>query len=267
MYMEESAKFAGFDPLLSQRLYMALTAGKDELFQIIADPSIEVLLTVLKNPLLDDNHLLALLKRRDLSEELLKAIAKLPMVGESHDLKLAIVHNPATPAHVAMELLPHLYLFELVDICYLARVTPDQKVAAERDIIQRLPTTPLGYKITLARRCTSAVAEALIKEGDPRFLDACLSNPHLKEAAIFQLLNGPNATPDGISAIARHPRWKGRPTLQLAILKNPKTPAVWFTLFLPRFSGAELKGVLASSRITQAQKNLVSEELKRRHQG
>ncbi len=226
----------------------------------------EVLLTALKNPVVDDKHLLALLKRRDLSEELLKTISKLPMVMESHELKVAVVHNPGTPDHVTLEFLPHLHLFELVDICYLAGVTPDQKVAAERAIIQRLSTTPLGYKITLARRCTSAVAEALIKEGDPRFLEACLTNPYLKEAAIFQFLNGPSATPEGISAVARHPRWKGRITLQLAILKNPKTPAIWFTLFLPRLSAAELNGVLASSRISQTQKKLVTEELKRRGQ-
>ena len=63
------------DSLLSQRFYIALTAGKDELFQVMEDPSMEVLQTALKNPLLDENHLLALLKRRDLSEDLLKAIA------------------------------------------------------------------------------------------------------------------------------------------------------------------------------------------------
>jgi hypothetical protein len=262
--MENSAKIACLDPLLSQRLYIALIAGKDEIFQVIADPSMEVLKTALRNPFLDDNHLLALLKRRDLSEELLNAIAILPMVAESHELKVAIVHNPGTTDHVTLALLPHLHLFELVDICYLGGVTPDQKAAAERAIIQRLPTTPLGNKITLARRCTSAVVEALIKEGDPRFLDACLTNPHLKEAAIFQFLSGPKAAANGISAVARHPRWKGRVTLQLAILKNPKTPAVWFTLFLPRLSVAELKGVLASRRISQTQKKLVTEELDRR---
>jgi hypothetical protein len=265
--MENSAKIAKLDPLLLKRLHWALTAERDEIFRVITDPSMDVQLSLLKNPQLDDNHLLALLKRRDLSEELLKAISSLPMVTENHDLKVAIVHNPGTPEYVTLTLLPHLHLFELVDICYLAGVTPDQRVAAERAIIQRLSTTPLGNKITLARRGTSAVVEALVKEGDPRFLGACLTNPHLNEAAIFQFLNGPDATPNGISAVARHPRWKGRVTLQLAILKNPKTPPVWFTLFLPHLSAVYLKGVLASRRINQAQKKLVTDELSRRRKG
>jgi hypothetical protein len=265
--MENTAKIANLDPLLSRRLHRALTAGKEEIFEVIEDSSMEVLQTVLKNPLFDDNHLLALLKRRDLSEGLLKAVYKLPMVGESHELKVAVAHNPGTPAHLNMALFPHLYLFELVAICYLPGVTPDQKVAAERAIIQRLPTTPLGNKLVLARRGTACVVEVLLKEGDPRLLDACLGNPHLREAAIFQFLNGPNATPDGISTVARHPRWKCRLNLQLAILKNPKTPAVWFTLFLPHLNANDLKGVLASRRLSHSQKKLVNEELKRRGLG
>jgi hypothetical protein len=262
--MEIIAKNAGLDPSLSRRLYRALTAGNDELFQLLEDPSMEVLETALKNPVFGENHLLALLKRRDLSEDLLRTIYRLPMVGENHKLKVAVVRNPCTPAHVTLALLPHLQLFELVDICHIPGVTPDQKLAAERAIIQRLPTTPLGNKITLARRSTSAVVEALIKEGDPRLMEACLDNPHLKESAIFQFLNGPNATPEGISIVARHPRWKNRANLQSAILKNPKSPAVWFTLFLPSLKVNELKGVHASRQLSPAQKKQVAEEMQRR---
>jgi len=67
--------------------------------------------------------------------------------------------------------------------------------------------------------------------------------------------------------VARHPRWKGRPNLQLAILKNPRTPAVWFNLFLPHFNVADLQGIIASRRLTPAQKKLVTDELKRRGHG
>ena len=261
--MDNDAKFANLDPILLRRLHWALTAGKEELFQAVTDPSMELLKALLNNPQLDENHLLALLKRRDLSGELLNMIYKLSLATDNHELKVALVHNPATPPHITLALLPHLYLFELVEICYLTNMTPDQKVAAERAIIQRLPTTPLGNKITLARRSTPAVVEALLKEGDPRLMEACLANPYLKEGAIFCYLNGPNTTPDGISAVARHPRWKGRVNLQLAILRNPKTPVIWYTLFLPHIGVGDLKGIIASKRITQAQKKLVQDELRR----
>jgi hypothetical protein len=252
------------DEELSRRLYRALTAGKDELFRVIEDKSMEVLGAALKNPLFHENHLLAMLERRDLSEEIMKAVYRLPIVGESHELKVAIAKNPGTPSHLNLALLPQLRLFEIVAICHLPGVTPDQKMAAERAIIQRLPLTPLGNRLTLARRSTSAVVEALIREGDPRVVEVCLDNPQLKESALFRFLNGPNATAEGISAVARHPRWKNRPNLRLAILKNPRTPPVWFTLFLPHLTIGDIRGVLASKKLGPSQKRLIEEEMVRR---
>ncbi len=264
--MENPAKNANLDPNLSRRLYSALTIGPEGIYQVLDDPSMEVLFALLKNPALNDNHLLALLNRRDLSEDLLKAVCRLGKVAGSHELTVALVRNPRVPGALLASLLPRLYLFELVEICYLPGVTPDQKIAAERTIIQRLPTTPLGNKITLARRGTAAIAEALIRDSDSRLMEACLSSPHLKESAVFKFLSSANATAETISMVARHPRWKGRVNLQLAILKNQKTPAVWFTLFLPHLSLTDVKGLFLSQRLSASQKKLVEEELKRRGQ-
>jgi hypothetical protein len=255
------------DPGLARRLHRALTAGREELFQMIQDPAPEVLRALLKNPSLGDDHLLALLTRRDLPEDLFKAVFRLERVESSHRLKVALVYNPGTPGTVVQSLLPQLYLFELVNLCYLPGVTPDQKVAAERVLIQRLPTTALGNKLTLARRGTSAVVGEILKEGDARPMEACLANPRLKEVSILQFLNGARATAETISAIARHPRWKSRPNLRLAILKNRRTPAVWFTLFLPLLQTLEIQALLASRRLGPNQKQLVQVELKRRGHG
>jgi len=252
------------DPGLARGLHGALTAGTEELFQLVQNSAPEVLRAVLKNPRLGEDHLLALLKRRDLSEDLLKAVFRQDKVEASHRLKVALVYNPGTPGTVVQTLLPQLYLFELANLCHLPGVTPDQKVAAERVIIQRLPTTPLGSKLTLARRGTGAVVAELFKEGDARLIEACLLNSRLKEVGILQFLDGSRATAETISAIARHPRWKNRPNIRLAILKNPRTPAIWFTLFLPALRLPELNNLLAVRRLSASQKKLVEEEVKRR---
>lgn len=249
---------------LSRRLYRALTSDREDMFSLLDDPSMEVVRNLLKNPLLDESHLAALLKRRDLNEEILAAVSGLPLLEESHPLKVALVHHHATPGRIILTLIPHLYLFELVTVCLLPGVSPDQRVAAERAIIQRLPATPLGSKVTLARRATTDVVEALLREGVPMLMDACLDNPRLKESTLFRFLNGPGATPETISAVARHPRWKNRPDLKLAILKNRRTPLIWFTVYLPTLPMIEVKNLLASSRLNRSQKDCVKEELKRR---
>lgn len=262
--MERTAKSTHLDPELSRRLHRALTCGKEELFEALLDPAMEVLRAALRNPALDDNHLLALLGRRDLTEELLKAVAAHDLVTGNHKLTVALIHNPGTPAGIALSLLPRLYLFELVTITELPGTTPDQRLAAERAIIQRLPTTPLGNRITLARRATAPVLDALMKEGDVRVVEPCLANPRLKEASVFQLVSASRSSTDAIAAVARHPRWANRPNLKAAMLRNPSTPATLFTTLLAAAPVMELRNLLASGRLGQERKRLIQEELRRR---
>lgn len=252
---------------LSRRLYRALKADRDDIIQLLDDPSMEVIRALLKNPGLDEYCLLQLLKRRDLTEDVLKAVYRISLTDTSHRLKVALVHHHASPDHIVLTLIPHLYLFELVTVCFLPGATPDRRLVAERAIIKRLPEVPLGSKITLARRAPSAVVEALLCEGLPQLVDACLDNSRLKQASIFKLINGPGASAETISAVARHPRWKSRHELKVAILKNNKTPLIWFTALLPGLSLLEVRSICASNRISAAQKACVVEELTRRRGG
>lgn len=252
------------DPELLKRLHRALTVGSEELYLVMQDGADEVLRNALKNRNLGEDHLLALLKRRDLGEDLLKAVYQLELTGESHQLQIALVRNPATPGPVVLTLLPRLHLFELVDLCYFPGITPDQKFAAERAILQRLPTTELGNKMTVARRATAAVVGEILREGDPPLVEICLASPHLREVAILQFLNGATATAETITMIARHPKWQSRPNLRLAILKHHRTPDHWFHQFLPGMRTPDIRNLLYSKRLNPNQKKLVEEELKRR---
>lgn len=259
--MDETGKL---DADFVRRLRRALTAGAEELFQVLLDPSPEVLRNLLKNPHLAEEHLLALLKRRDLSEEFLKAVHQREGAEASHRLKVALVRNPATPAQLALTLLPHLYLFELLELCILPGTTPDQRLAAERQIILRLPTIELGNKLTMARRAPSGILDALLREGEPTAVAVCLDNPRLKELAVLQMLRSGRATPETISMVARHPRWGQRVNLRQSILRHRKTPLIWFLQWLPRLKGSELKSLSAAKNLTPQQRKLVAAEWQKR---
>jgi hypothetical protein len=251
------------DAVTAKLLHTALTSTGDELLTILQQSPPEIVQTALKNRALTENHLLALLRRRDLTEEHLKGICRLSITEESHNIKYAVARHPKTPAQELLKFLPHLHLFELLNLCLLAGITPDQKLAAERTIIQRLPLTPLGNKLTLARRATATLLAALLKEGDARLIEICLTNPQLKEGVVFQFLRSAAATAETISMVARHPRWQSRPNLKEAILTNPRTPLIWFTLWLPGMKTAELKKLIASNRLTSQQKKTVEDRLQR----
>ena len=248
-------------------LHTALTGTGDALLALLQNSAPEVVQTALKNPALGESHLLALLQRRDLSEEIIKSICRAALTESSHRIKVAVAGHPATPAHQLAVLLPQLYLFELLQICYLPQVSPDQKLAAERTIIQRLPVTPLGNRLTLARRATPGILEALLKDGDAHLLEICLANPQLKEGAVFQLLRSGKTSAETISLVARQPRWQSRPNIREAILTNPKTPLVWFHLWLPAMKTPEIKRLISSNRLSGVQKKAVEERLKSRSSG
>lgn len=237
-------------------LLEALTAGKDRLFFIIQSSNEEVLHAALRNPELDHQHLLTLLKRRQ-PGTVIAAIYACKRLIETYSVKYALVAHRDTPPHIALTLLPFLYIFDLLKLCLIPGISTDMRLAAERKIIQQIKTQPLGNKLTLARRGTAAILEPLLREGTQNVVEICLDNPHLKEGSLYQLLTSSVATAETISMVARNIRWKSRPNIRLAILKNPRTPLTCFTTLLPGLPGATLRDLLASPRLTFAQKELV----------
>lgn len=253
---------AKLDPAKAARLRQALTAEAEQLLPLLQDSDPEVLANLLRNRNLTEDQLTALLKRRDLPEQLIRSIYK--KGGSSRRLKIALAAHPATPASVLSSLLPELFLFELVTVLQLPGTPEDQKLAAEREILKRLPTTELGNRIALARRGTPALLEALLKGGEPALVQAVLANPKLKESGVVAFLRSPAATAETISAVARDPRWKGRHNVRFAMLRNRKTPPVWFTLFLPGLAATDLKLLAGFPTLTEEQRAEVRRELEKR---
>ncbi|MDA8413757.1 MAG: hypothetical protein M0023_08205 [Desulfobacteraceae bacterium] len=259
--MIDSAKIADTDQNVSLRMYHALTADKEELFSKLQGQPVEVLLSALRNLAFDERHLLALMKQRDLPEEVFTTLYANKSLIESNRVKFALISNPEIPAHIAAALLPGLTVFELLKISLMPGITPDQRLSAERVIIQRIPTQPLGNKMTLARRGTSAIVESLLREGLPPLVEACLDNPRLKEGAVHQFITSHTSTAETISMVARNGRWKGRPNIRLAILKNPRTPTIWYNLLLPGLPQNTIRELLSVPRLSPAQKGLVRQAL------
>lgn len=252
------------NPGQMRELFEALTSDKDHLFSVIQSDSEEVLLAILRNPELDHQHILTLLKRR-LPGSVIAAIFASKRLIETQSVKFALVAHHDTPPHIAQTLLPFLYIFELLKLCLIPGISADIQLAAERRIIQQIKTQPLGNKLTLARRGKSAILEPLLREGLLNVVEICLDNPHLKEGSLYQFLASSLASAETISMVARNSRWKNRPNIRLAILKNPRTPLTLFPALLSGLPGATLRELLTSPRLTFAQKELVRQAASHPH--
>lgn len=245
-----------------RRLHHALTADKQAIYHLLEQATPDLLQALQRNPALDEHHLLALLKQRGLAGTLFEIMQRyLENCGGSYQLTKALARHPDTPSHIGLALLPQLHLFDLAELSRCPQATPDQRMAAERLIIQRLPTQPLGNKVSLARQGSAAIAEALLKEGQPQVVAICLDNPRLKEGALHQFISSGAANAETISQVARHPSWQHRPNLQLAILKHPRTPLIWYTLWLPRLKRSAVKELALSPRLTPQQRACIKQHL------
>ena len=242
----------------------ALTADAEDLFHILADANMLAIRAALKNPNLNKSHLLQLLRRKNLTENIIDEISRHEVTKNCHQLKVTFVKHPKASGHIFRTFLPDLRLFELVDLCFVPGVTPEHKLAAEHCILKKLPLVELGNKATLARRGTPKIVGEILKGGEAFLVKICLDNKRIQEVAILEFISSKNSSAETISMIARHPIWKLRPNVKISILKNRKTPLIWFTLILPQIDIKNLSDLLDVKNLRKAQKELIREEISKR---
>ncbi|GFO69451.1 hypothetical protein GMLC_30300 [Geomonas limicola] len=260
----DTASTAPFDSARAATLLKALSAKGEELATLLREGDADLVRAALKNPELREAHLLAVLRRMKLPEALLRSVAHTPQAMASRRVKIALAAHPATPPALLQELLGQLHLLELVEVQRHPAASADHKSAAQQAILKRLPDTELGIKITLARRGSSTVLEALLAEGELRLVQAVLSNPRLVEGNLLAHLRSPLASAETISAVLRHERWGVRPKIRLTALGNRNTPAIWFTLLLPSLPAAEVRRLAQAKGTGARQLEALREELTRR---
>jgi hypothetical protein len=241
-------------------LKRALTCSAAELHHVLSTDEAEVIHAALRNISLEEEHLQYLLQRRDLDSTILTHICR-HKLGRTRAVAIQLLAHPhINPQQIKM-VLERLHLLELLNIAILPGQAADVRIAAEHHLCRRLPTAPLGNKITLARRATYPVLEALMLEGHPRLIEPCLNNPRMKEAAIYRFLHGQNVGTESIIAIARHPRWNKRPNIRHAILRNRHTPKTLFMRFLPSIPQQQARQLLFSKHLKAVQKEWIREIL------
>jgi hypothetical protein len=241
-------------------LKKALTCSAAQLYPLVTQTDAEVLRAALKNVALGPEHVQAILQRRDLDASILTLLCRHTLSRSREVVKPLLSHALINPQQIKT-VLDKLHLLELLNIAILPGQAADVRIAAEHNICMRLPTAALGTKITLARRATYPVLEALLREGNPRLLEPCLDNPRMKEAAINKFLHGQNVGAASINTIARHPRWNKRPNIRRAILSNRHASRHLFAQFLPGLPVEQARQLLYSKHLQHCQKEWVRDIL------
>lgn len=95
-----------------------------------------------------EGDLLKLLGRPDLPADVLEEILKNRNARKYHTVRRALAGHPRTPRHAALSLVSTLYWRDLAGLSADARVHPEVRRAADRDIARRLPEMALSEEWT-----------------------------------------------------------------------------------------------------------------------
>jgi len=116
---------------------LAIFANREVRNLLIHDPKRMISLAVLRNQRINEKEMLAYAQRKDLSEDVVTAIAKDPKWKKSYPMKLALVANPKTPLSTSINLLPHLQDRDLKSLSRDKDVAPALKQKAQAFLRQR----------------------------------------------------------------------------------------------------------------------------------
>src|SRR5262249_17579279 len=124
-----------------------------------------------------------------------------------------------------------------------ARVHPEVRRAADRDLLRRLPEMALAERIDLAKAVGRGTLVVLRFDPDPRVMAALLDNRFATEPDVVQAAARPGARDAVLEVIAAHPRWSLRPAVRSALLRNAALPVSAALSLLTRASPQDLEGL------------------------
>ena len=186
----------------------------------------------------EDRVVLTGVLRRPVPARALEVLASTPPWSDDQRLLGAVVLSPRAPRGLALRLVGALFWRDLADVAASPHVTAAAKVRAEALLLDQLADLRLGDRITLAKIATQPVLSALLKDADPRVVEAALINRRLREEDLVTAVRQETVGPVLIEGVAASPRWRDRYALRLAIVLQPRSPLAvslgQVTALLPR---------------------------------
>jgi hypothetical protein len=90
---------------IADKIQFAMHAGKEARSILIKDPNKQVAMAVLSSPKLNEDEVLLMAQSRNVSEDVLRKIAKNKDWTKKYPICLSLVNNPKTPIAIALAIL------------------------------------------------------------------------------------------------------------------------------------------------------------------
>lgn len=209
---------------------------------------------------------LTLLQRRDLPASVVEALGKNTAISRLRTVRWSLITHQRAPRHISLPLLRHLYPFELMKLAVVPQLAADLKRAAEEALIAKSASLSSGERLALAKQGSNALAAALLLDPEQRIMAAALQNPRLTEEGVVRALVHPESPAHLAPAACHDVKWRVRHEVRIAALRCEFTPLAYAIDFASKLSPAQLKDVLAQSKLSDQIKGYLLQAAERRAQ-
>ncbi len=249
---------------IEERIHRA-SGSVEELATVLHDSSREVLLVLLDNPRLTEEHVLVLLGRPNLPQETIRELSYRELLTRSYRVKLAMARHPHTPRSVSLPIMRHLFLFDLLKVTQIPAIPADIRRVAEEALTSRALALALGERIALARRGTGRLASALLLDKERAVFETALSNPKMTEDLVLHALAHENITADAVEAVAAHARWSVAYSVRLALLRHPLSSLARVLALAPQVQRHDLAEIVEDPRMPANRRAYLTRVASARH--
>jgi len=219
------------------------SCSAEQLHIAVNSADVNVLNACLENPLLNELHVISMLRNPFITQEVVKNICSNHRLISKYKVKAAVIHCPKAPYNLSSEYVNYLFWRDLVAVAKNNRIDPRLRVAAERLIIEKLEELSIGEKIALSKIATQQLVKVLIKEKDVKIIKELLMNPVLVEDDVVKMIN---STKDAaiLTEIANCQKWRFRYNVKKALVNNTFTPLGVSLNILPMLLKRDLEAIV-----------------------
>jgi len=231
------------------------SAKSAELMLNLPKAGVEYLEGALQNANFGESHLEPLLSNPAAPSGMIQGIAAHKHTLARYEIKRAILFHRNSPPALKLNLLHFMRWRDLARALEDAQQSSAVKRAAETLLKKQIEEMALGEKVALARIAGNGIIPALCADLHPDVIAALLINPRLTESEVVAVCAEERASSATLSVVGASPRWKARPAVRLALLRNAATPAKIALEFLDKLSGADLREIISlpsTSRLVRA---------------
>jgi hypothetical protein len=164
----------------------------------------------------------------------LEALAGTPPWSERPRLLARVVTSPRATRALGLRLVGGLQWRDLAEVALTARVSAAVRFRAESLLRDGLADMRLGDRVTLSRLATPALLPELLRDGEPRVIEAVLQNPRLREEDLVAALRRDDVPRPLVEGALESHRWRASYAVRLALVLQPRTP---LPLALQQISG------------------------------